>query len=84
MNLDEFDFIAKEILRYQQGSDGELTVTYLKDVSLMLSLVAAVREADVEKHLQAERKLSEFAISYDHPNYARYNTYQKSYLLHLK
>ena len=63
MNLDEFDFIAKEILRYQQGSDGELTVTYLKDVSLMLSLVAAVREADVEKHLQAERKLSEFAIS---------------------
>ena len=84
VNLHEFNVLAMEILQYEVGSDGELTVTYLKDASLLLSLVAAVREADIEEHLEAERKLSEYAFAYDHPNYARYNTYHNSYLLHLK
>ena len=66
------------------GSDGEQTVTYLKDVSLMLSLVGAVRECDIEKHLQAERKLLGLTFAYDHQNYSRYNTYQHAYLLDLK
>ena len=71
-------------MKLKMGSDGELTVTYLKDVSLMLSLVGTVRECDIEKHLQAERKLLGLTFAYDHQNYSRYNTYQHAYLLDLK
>ena len=84
INLEEFSHIANKVITYEMGSDGELTVTYLKDMSLMLSLVGAVRECDIEKHLQAERKLLALTFAYDHQNYSRYNTYQNAYLLDLK
>ena len=84
MNLEEFQSMALDIIQFQADSDGYFTVSYLRDVSLMLSLVAAVREGDIEKHLEAERKLSELTFAYDHQNYARYNTYQNSYILNLK
>ena len=80
----EFDKLVDAITRYDVGSDGEMTVAYLKDVSLMLSLVSAVREANIEKHLQAERKMIHLTFSFDHQNYARYVTYQNSYLTWLK
>ena len=36
------------------GPKCEMTLTYLKDVSLMLSMVSAVREGALELHLQAK------------------------------
>ena len=50
----------------------------------MLSLVSAVREANIEKHLQAEQKMIYLTFAYDHQNYARYSTYQNCYLNWLK
>ena len=39
-------------------ADGDLeasmTISYLKDVSIMLVMVSAVREGNFERHLQAE------------------------------
>ena len=50
----------------------------------MFSLVAAVHESDIEKHLQAEQKMTCLSFAYDHHNYARYNTHQSVYLSYLK
>ena len=57
MQLPNFDNIVNEVLHYEEGSDAELKDNYLRDVYWMLSLVAAVRESDVEKHLQAEQRI---------------------------
>ena len=84
MQLPQFEDIEELALTFQKGSNGELTVNYLKDVSLLLSLVSAVRECNIEQHLQAERNIIYLAFAYDHQNHARYNTYQNVYLFHLK
>ena len=84
LELEECTEMVKQVLHCEAGSDPELTVSYLRDVSLMLSLVAAVREADIEKHLQAEQKMICYSFAYDHQNYSRYNSYQNVYLTHLE
>ena len=65
-------------------SKSRMTMQYMKDVSLILSIVSAVRENNFEKHLQAERKLLKLIFAFDHVNYARYNTYQHLLLTNLK
>ena len=84
MEQPDFKGLVKQILHFEQGSDAELTVAYLRDVSLTLSLVGSVREANIEKHLQAEQKMACLTHAYDHPNHARYEAYQNAYLMHLK
>ena len=84
MQLPQFELIVEQVLTFEEGSDGEMTVNYLKDVSLLLSLVPAVRECNIEQHLQAERKAIYLAFAYDHQNYERYNTYQNVYQSYLK
>ena len=75
MRLPHFEDIV-ELSPLEKGSDRELSVNYLKDVSVLLSLVSVVRECKIEQHLQAEKNLTYLAFAYDHQNYARYNTYQ--------
>ncbi len=84
LELNEFTELAKNVLHCEAGSETDLTVSYLRDVSLMLSLVAAVRDTDIEKNLQAEQRMICYPFAYDHQNYARYNSYQNSYLMSLK
>ena len=50
----------------------EMSLAYLKDVSLMLSIVSAVREGCLERHLQAEREFLKLIFASDHVNYARF------------
>ena len=50
---------------------------YLKDNSLVLSIVAAVREFDLETRLEAKREMLKLVFAFDHVNYARYNSYQQ-------
>ena len=59
-----------------------MTVAYLRDVSSLLALVAAVRDNNLELHLQAEREMVEQCIAFDHINYFRYMGYQQVYLRH--
>ena len=70
----QFEDIVERALTFEKGSDRELTVNYLKDVSLLLSLVSAVRECNIEQHLHAERNMNYLTFAYDHQNYAHYNT----------
>ena len=61
-----------------------MTMQYLKDVSLMLSIVSAVREGCFEHHLQAERQFLKLVFAFDHVNYAPYNPYQHIFLTNMK
>ena len=47
MQLLQFEDIVERALTFEKGSDVELRVNYLKDVSLLLSLVSAVRECNI-------------------------------------
>ena len=84
MQLPQFEDIVKRVLTFEKGSDGELTINYLKDVSFLLLLFSAVRKGNIDQHLLAERNVIYLAFAYDHENYARYNTYQNIYLSRLK
>ena len=66
MQLPQFEDIVERVPAFEEGSDVELTVNYLKDVSLLLSFVSAVRECNIEQHLQAERNIIYLAFAYDH------------------
>ena len=73
MTMPEFDQLFNKVISKIEGSDGDMTVSYLQDVSVLLSLVSAVRECNLEEHLQAERKLVDLALAFDHQSYGRYN-----------
>ena len=84
MQLPQFEDIMKQVLTFEKGSDGELTINDLKDVSFLLPLVSAVRECNIEQHLLAESNVICLVLAYDHQNYVHYNTYQNVYLSHFK
>ena len=42
---------VERVFTFKKGSDGELTVNYFKDVSLLLPLVSAVRECNIAQNL---------------------------------
>ena len=52
-----------------------MTASYLKDVSLLLSLIVAARTSDIDLHLQSERQLLNLIHASDRIHYKRYNTY---------
>ena len=67
-----------------KGEQFGITLAYLKDISSLLALVSAVRDADIELHLQAERDMLKQVFAFDHQNYSRYLTYQHVLLTNLK
>ena len=80
----DFGSLCSNILNFGDGTEEHLTIKYLKDVSLILALVSAVREGNFERHLQAENGMAGLCFAFDHPNYARYVSYQHVYLSRLK
>ena len=78
-DMNEFQDFKSRILT-ATGTASQMTVSYLKDVSMMLAMVSAVREGDFYRHLQAERRMISLIFAFDHVNYARYNSYQHVYL----
>eukprot|EP00794_Sanderia_malayensis_P009432 gene9432-biopygen7559 len=81
--LKSFHALKRQIM-IESGTQAKMTVKYLKDISLMLALVSAVREKDFERHLQAERQMLKLVFAFDHINYGRYNTYQHVFLRRLE
>ncbi len=72
MESADFNALCGDVLSFIAGTEGDLTVHYLKGVSLTLALVSAVREGNFERHREAERDMAELCIAFDHPNYGRY------------
>ena len=66
------------------GTQSRMSLAYLKDVSLLFSLVTAARESDIDLHLEAERQMLNLIFAFDHVHYSRYNSYQHVLLSHHK
>ena len=52
-----------------------MTVAYLKDISILFSLIFSARTSVIELHLQSERQLLNLIHALDCIHYKRYNTY---------
>ena len=84
LSLEPFDNIVKSVLAFEEGTLSHFTVEYIKDTSSMLAMVSAVREGNLERHLQSEREMLKQTFAFDHYNYARYCSYQHVYLRSLE
>ena len=81
--MDAFKTLENDIMKVT-GTQSKMTIQYLKDVSNLLAMVSAVRESNIEKHLQAERQMLKQVFAFDHQNYARYVSYQHVFLRELQ
>ena len=75
IEMEEFDTIYMKLLE-TTGTQSQMMVQYMCDVSNLLALVSSVREHDIWRHIQAERALLPKLFAFGHPNYSRYLTYQ--------
>ena len=75
LGMEEF-FQFSSMFMSTTGYLSQMTMQYLKDISMMLAIVSAVREGDIFKHLQAEREMLKLVFAFGHVQYARYNTFQ--------
>ena len=83
ISMGQFTSLLNQITN-TTGTESEMTLTYLRDVSTMLEIVSAVREGNLQQHLQAEREMLKLVFAFDHIHYARYNTYQHIFLQYLE
>ena len=83
LSSESFNSLYQEFI-VTTDSKSQMTLTYLKDTTVMLAIVSAVREGHIDLHLQAERQFLKLVSAFDHVNYLRYNTYQHVLLSNLK
>ena len=72
LTLKGFNELFQCMQSVENNSEGELTIAYLKDVSLILAMVSAVRKGDIEQHLQAEKGMLSLVFAFNHQSYTRY------------
>ena len=65
-----------ELFEDNIGNGAKLVLSYIKSVSVMLSLVSSVRDSDIEWHLPAEDILTCESFALNHKNYAFYGAFQ--------
>ena len=75
MKLEALKDIKQHIVS-ATGTESQMTLKYLKDVSTLLAVVSAIR-------FSAERDNVKLIFAFDHINSARRNTYQHVYLNNL-
>ena len=80
LSQDSFTALVSDVLSFKDGSEGNFTMMYLKDVSTMLAMVSAVREGNLRRHIEAEREMLSLTFAFNHQNYARYCSYQHVFL----
>ena len=82
-NSPEFKQMTKN-LKDVCGTQAQMMMQYIRDVSAMLCFVSAVREKATERHLVAERVLLPKCFAFEHRNYARYLIFQNVKLQDIK
>ena len=65
-------------------TEAKMTICFIKDVSLLLALVSAVRENNFERHLYAECEIVKYCFVFDHINFTCYVSHQQVYLRELQ
>eukprot|EP00794_Sanderia_malayensis_P002977 gene2977-3431_t len=76
--------LCKSLLKAEAGTQSQMMIEYLKDVSAMLALVRSVREKSIDLHLAAEGALLPKCFAFDHVNYSRYLSAQHVNLQSIK
>ena len=68
--IEEFSQFSS-MLMSTMGYLSQMTMQYLKEISMMLAIASAVR-GDIFKHLQAEREMLKLVFAFDHVHYASF------------
>ena len=76
LNLDSFKTYCNDLLVSNNGTQCQIMIQYIKDVSSQLALVSAVGENSIELHVVAERALLIKCFTFNHVHYVRYLTAQ--------
>ena len=84
LDSNSFTQLFEQIITLCEGTESRMMIAYLRDVSSLLALVSAVREADFEHHLQAERDMIKQCFAFNHVNYVQYLSFQHVYLRDLE
>ena len=64
LDMPAFSHLLQEIV-CTSDTQSKMTVSYLKDVSFLLSLIVAARTSDIDLHLQSERQLLNLIHAFD-------------------
>ena len=48
------------------GTEAKMDIYFIKNVSSLLALVSAVRENNLEQHLQADREMVKYCFVFNH------------------
>lgn len=65
MQKKDFKKLYRRASSLGKGSECQITVAYLQDVSALLALVSAAREDYLERHVQAEREMVKHCFAFD-------------------
>ncbi len=60
-----FKSLVAQLLHCLPNTEGAMTICYLKDISSLLAMISAVRECDLERHLQSERDMLKLTFALD-------------------
>ena len=77
LNHAPFKQYCDNLIVSNSGTQCQMMTQYVKDVSLLLALISAVREKTIELHVVAERALLPKCFAFNHINYSRYLTAQR-------
>ena len=76
LELESFSNLVQSMLKFEENTDAHFTVEYREDVSSMLTMVSAVREGHLRRHIEAERDMFSLTFAFSHQNYSRYCSFQ--------
>ena len=83
LEMSQFQHFQKQSLTLT-GTQSQMTVMLLKDISLMLSFIVSARESNIELHHQCERQFLNLANAFDHVHYTRWGSFQHVKLQEMK
>lgn len=63
LQLDPFKDITERIIS-TAGTQTQMTIKYLKDMSVMLATACLVREGDLKKHFSTEREILKLIFAF--------------------
>lgn len=63
LQLDPFKDITERIIS-TAGTQTQMTIKYLKDMSVMLATASLVREGDLKKHFSTEREILKLIFAF--------------------
>ena len=68
MKNEAFSVLFSKMMNDKVGTEAKMDIYFIKNVSSLLALVSAVRENNLEQHLQADREMVKYCFVFNHIN----------------